>query len=139
MSTSPETAALKIYPGLGLPLRHFEDDGSYPSGAHTSINGSTTELLYIRELAMLDVMEKLTDKPDWHKKVFDEEIVSKWREEALAIPDDYFRQLAVAGKRHGGGDDNYKNIIKVEGILDEHTMDTVGAYLLSLSNLKVLC
>jgi hypothetical protein len=31
-------------------------------------------------------MEALTEKPDWHVKVFNSEIVAKWREEAPAMP-----------------------------------------------------
>ncbi|KAK7709768.1 hypothetical protein SLS64_006009 [Diaporthe eres] len=42
--------------------------------------------LTAREVAMLGVMNALTDKPDWHKKVFDEEIVAKWKQEACALP-----------------------------------------------------
>lgn len=32
---------------------------------------------------MMALMDRLSDKVDWHKKVFDEEIVAKWRKEAL--------------------------------------------------------
>lgn len=41
--------------------------------------------LTAREVAMLGIMNALTDKPDWHKKVFDDEIVAKWKQEACAI------------------------------------------------------
>ncbi|KAJ5578198.1 uncharacterized protein N7459_007162 [Penicillium hispanicum] len=34
-----------------------------------------------REILMMRVMNTITDKPEWEKKVFDEEIVSKWRTE----------------------------------------------------------
>ncbi|KAJ4376011.1 hypothetical protein N0V83_001291 [Neocucurbitaria cava] len=90
------------YPGLGLPLRHNDQNfkrGFYPLGAHGSCSGSHSDLIPVRELAMMDVMEKLTDKEDWHKKVFDDEIVAKWRKEALAIPDEEFWKLAINGKR----------------------------------------
>ncbi|KAJ0118767.1 hypothetical protein J7T55_013021 [Diaporthe amygdali] len=42
--------------------------------------------LTAREVAMLGVMNALTDKADWHLKVFDEEIVGRWKEEARAVP-----------------------------------------------------
>lgn len=42
--------------------------------------------LTAREVAMLGVMSALTDKTDWHKKVFDDEIAAKWKQEACAIP-----------------------------------------------------
>jgi hypothetical protein len=88
------------YPGLGLPLRQVSEDlyGHYPIGAHGSCYGSASGLLPIRELAMMSIMDRLTDKDDWQKKVFDDEIVSKWREEALAIPDEQFMHLATRDK-----------------------------------------
>jgi len=42
--------------------------------------------LTARELAMLRVMDALTDKPDWHGKVKNPEIISKWHAEAMAMP-----------------------------------------------------
>lgn len=36
-----------------------------------------------RELRMLDFVNQITDKPDWHKKVFDEQIVQKWKDEGV--------------------------------------------------------
>jgi len=44
------------------------------------------ERLTVREVEMLKFMNAVTDKPNWHKKVFDEEIVHRWREEARAMP-----------------------------------------------------
>lgn len=41
--------------------------------------------LTAREVAMLGVMNALTDKPDWQKKVFDDDIVGRWKEEARAV------------------------------------------------------
>jgi hypothetical protein len=42
--------------------------------------------LTARELAMLRLMNDLIDTPEWHSKVFDHGISSKWREEALSRP-----------------------------------------------------
>jgi hypothetical protein len=39
-----------------------------------------------RELAMLRLMDALTDRPDWHRQIFDEDTVLKWRDEALQRP-----------------------------------------------------
>lgn len=33
---------------------------------------------------MMDIMARLKDKMDWERKVFDDAIVSKWRDEALS-------------------------------------------------------
>jgi len=57
-----------------------------------------SKLLPVRELAMMHIMDQLTDKKDWEKKVFDDTIVSKWREEALAMPDSHFMRLSTSGK-----------------------------------------
>ena len=40
--------------------------------------------LTYREIMMLRIMNELTDKPEWNRKVFDETIIQKWRAEALA-------------------------------------------------------
>ncbi len=36
---------------------------------------------------MMELMNRLSDKPGWNKKVFDDEITTKWRSEALSTPD----------------------------------------------------
>lgn len=91
-----------LYPGLGLPLRHWPQESninehvSYPHGAHPNVIGSESDLLPVREVCMMGVMDKITDKKDWHKKVFDETICEKWREEAMSIPDRDIMAAAAA-------------------------------------------
>lgn len=63
---------------------------------------------------MMAVMDLLTDKPDWHIKVFDDEIAEKWRQEALAWPDDDLR-------RRLGVSDNCP-----PGLLDRESVDYVS-------------
>lgn len=82
---------------------------------------------------MMDVMEKLTDKVNWHQKVFDEDIVSKWREEALAIPDTYFWDLSFSAKSQDWLDDDGPPVFstsemecQLENIMDEATFDAVS-------------
>ncbi|KAF8154459.1 hypothetical protein B0H34DRAFT_789969 [Crassisporium funariophilum] len=41
-------------------------------------------LTTLREFTMLRLMNQLTDKPEWHQKVFNPEIVKKWKNEAIA-------------------------------------------------------
>ncbi|OIW27037.1 hypothetical protein CONLIGDRAFT_635262 [Coniochaeta ligniaria NRRL 30616] len=50
------------------------------------IEGWNGQRLTVREIAMLGLMESITDKPDWDKKVFDDAIVDKWHAEAVALP-----------------------------------------------------
>lgn len=125
------------YPGLGLPLRRNEQYrfNFYPIGAHSGCYGSTSAVIPVRELAMMDIMDKLTDKDNWHKKVFDEQIVNKWCQEALSIPDEKFLTLATGGKEQfwdidSNGqiqirDDNNDWIQKLEGIMNERTFQVV--------------
>jgi hypothetical protein len=105
---------MPAYPGLGLPLRHNNlyrrsrrgPPGSnrkpwspfYPIGVNDRSEIVKTPLLPVRELAMMDIMERLTDLPDWHTRVFDDHIVAQWQAEALNIADEYFWQLATRGR-----------------------------------------
>ncbi|TFK62410.1 hypothetical protein BDN72DRAFT_827517 [Pluteus cervinus] len=43
-------------------------------------------LTTLREITMMKLMNRLTDKPKWDAKVFDPAITSKWRTEALNTP-----------------------------------------------------
>lgn len=53
-------------------------------------------MLPVREVAMMNIMNKLTDKEDWQKKVFIKSITEKWREEAMAILDEDLMAAAAA-------------------------------------------
>lgn len=132
------------YPGLDLPIRYFTrefEDVTYPMGAHGNCLGAKSDLLPVRELAMLSVMEQLTDKPDWEKKVFDDAITAKWRDEALAIPDKDFCKLAESYKRqHWGADGNVElfndwqsHTHKLKDILNANAFDCVSCLAFALS------
>ncbi|KAK3386423.1 hypothetical protein B0H63DRAFT_467769 [Podospora didyma] len=94
------------YPGWKLDLRCTDQvwDASpgvdrsaaiYPMGIHPNCRGGNSEMLLVREVAMMLVMDRLTDKPAWHEKVFDDEIADKWRSEALAWPNaDLWERIA---------------------------------------------
>ncbi|KFY72305.1 hypothetical protein V499_07558 [Pseudogymnoascus sp. VKM F-103] len=86
------------YPGINIDLRYYNNDGPiYPLGAHGNCFGADSELLPVREVFMMVLMDRLSDKVDWHKKVFNEEIVSKWRKEALEQHEDkLFTQVVEA-------------------------------------------
>ena len=82
-----ESASQK-YPGVNLPLRHLAQCGKpgtdfYRLGSFDGAADSMSELLQVREVAMMILMDRLTDSPDWHEKVFDDAIVANWRSEAL--------------------------------------------------------
>ncbi|KFY32862.1 hypothetical protein V495_08667 [Pseudogymnoascus sp. VKM F-4514 (FW-929)] len=86
------------YPGVNIDLHCYSNDGpTYSIGAHTNCWGAESQLLPVREVFMMALMDQLSDKVNWHKKVFDEQIVSKWRKEALEQPEDgLFSQLVEA-------------------------------------------
>ncbi|KAK4443131.1 hypothetical protein QBC34DRAFT_362554 [Podospora aff. communis PSN243] len=84
------------YPGWKQDLRYvlendevrFAETGVFPVGIHHDCYGNQSIMLTVREVAMMMIMERLTDKPDWHVKIFDQAIVDKWTEEALAWPNE---------------------------------------------------
>jgi hypothetical protein len=132
------------YPGLGLDLRYlpqdqrflsrnFRETTIFPIGMHENYFGSSSEMLLIREVAMMIVMDRLTDKPDWHLKVFDDAITAKWTEEALAIPVDQLLNEIVEDtfswdQPHPDGDEEggHRTTKKVGMILDKGCLDYVS-------------
>ncbi|KFY99960.1 hypothetical protein V500_01229 [Pseudogymnoascus sp. VKM F-4518 (FW-2643)] len=87
------------YPGVNIDLRLYSGFGpKYPMGTHINCLGAESKLLPVREVFMMVLMDRLSDKVDWHKKVFDEEIVAKWRKEALEQPEDKLFSQVVEGK-----------------------------------------
>ncbi|KAF4335403.1 hypothetical protein FBEOM_10739 [Fusarium beomiforme] len=108
------------YPGLGMNLRYHAQatrgNEIYPTGIHYNSWGTESDMLLVREVAMMIVMNELTDKPDWHLKVFDDEITEKWIQEALALPVDPLYDEIVPD--HGKyGPDRLKYILD-RGCLD---------------------
>lgn len=80
------TKTTKQFPGLGLPIDHGgKNVTTFPLavGYCPWISKGVT----LREQRMLDFISHITDKPDWESKVFDDEIVSRWRAEADVRPE----------------------------------------------------
>lgn len=76
---------LKV-PGLGYDYNFDLDDRYCDKFRHGANDFRQSPRLTAREVVMLGVMNALTDKIDWHKKVFDDEIVARWKDEARAVP-----------------------------------------------------
>ncbi len=72
-----EEETIKL-PGFGLPV-NYRSDNYFPNAVLTW----SGTILTVRELNMMAIMDNITDKPDWDKKVFDDSIVQRWRQEAL--------------------------------------------------------
>ncbi|KAL1840395.1 hypothetical protein VTJ49DRAFT_521 [Mycothermus thermophilus] len=95
------------YPGAGLPLRfiRFPEDpevgiDTYRFGSCKGMVGALSELLQVREVFMMILMDRLTEKPNWHEKVFNDEIVAKWRQEAVNMPEEDIYNEIVGPERH---------------------------------------
>ena len=89
------------YPGIDLDLRDYSGGSydstrpCYPIAVCPEAPGKISKVFQLREIFMLAVMDKLTDKPGWHTKVFDDAIVARWRVEALQQPEDGLYRLAT--------------------------------------------
>jgi len=52
--------------------------------AHGILDWALENRITARELAMLRVMNSITNKPGWETKIFDDEVAASWRAEAVA-------------------------------------------------------
>ncbi|KAF7591638.1 hypothetical protein BBP40_001277 [Aspergillus hancockii] len=76
-------------PGFSLPLNYRPDRNGrfrrtlFPNALdYGDIEGGWVNRLNVhREILMMRVMNTITEKPEWDRKVFDEAITAKWREE----------------------------------------------------------
>jgi len=69
-------------PGFGLPFAVYTEHKEwFPSAVGTWESNTLT----VRERAMLAFVNRITDKPGWERKVFDEEIVGRWKAEMEGI------------------------------------------------------
>ncbi|KAI0970801.1 hypothetical protein F4678DRAFT_461931 [Xylaria arbuscula] len=70
-------------PGFGKPLARLAKNGEYFMHALLTGRRFNSVGLKVREIRMMEFMNQITDKPEWERKVFDEEIVNAWRKEAM--------------------------------------------------------
>lgn len=78
----------ELLPGWGLPVNYTPgvnvSNIDEPRGRfQNAIQDWSGSPLCVREITMVGVMRELMEKPDWDRKVFDEQIIAKWRKEAL--------------------------------------------------------
>lgn len=92
------------YPGVNLPLRFIKQDGEggvdfYRLGSSDGLVDTASGLLPAREVAMMILMDRLSDKPGWEDKVFRDDIVAKWRQEALSQDEEGLYRQILDGKK----------------------------------------
>lgn len=71
-------------PGWGLAIEHRAAD-MFPTALFDT---REAPLLTVREYTMMELMNRITDKPNWDAKVFDDGTVSKWKAEAMNVSDE---------------------------------------------------
>ncbi|KAF8148660.1 hypothetical protein B0H34DRAFT_736458 [Crassisporium funariophilum] len=104
MATKSTPQGQTLLPGLGRPVNYIpgKTDPDYIgppfqsalSGKNINARETAFPMTTLRELTMLQWMNAVTDKPDWHVKVQDYSIAQKWREEALASGCDFTPKMA---------------------------------------------
>ncbi|KAF8972573.1 hypothetical protein BDZ97DRAFT_1913065 [Flammula alnicola] len=85
-----------LLPGFGRPLDFVPDNEDpdyvgdlFPNALSNWDSGRVAlHMTTLREFTMLQLMNSITDKPDWHVKVNNPAIAKKWRDEALASDSD---------------------------------------------------
>ncbi|GFP59158.1 hypothetical protein TASIC1_0012016100 [Trichoderma asperellum] len=95
------------YAGINLPvsteyISMKDAEPIYPIGLPDA-RAANSDILPIREVAMMMLMDNLTDKPNWHEKVFDEAIVAKWRYEARTQSENSLFVRIMEGKWNPDG------------------------------------
>jgi len=81
-----------LLPGFGLPVEYLpkwtRDASKSERFPHAIADFFAGGGVSVRERRMLDFINTISDKPEWERKVHDEEIVSKWRAEAVTHSDE---------------------------------------------------
>ncbi|KAG2003632.1 hypothetical protein CC2G_004221 [Coprinopsis cinerea AmutBmut pab1-1] len=100
MTSGPDYTVVHPMPGLGKPLDYVpkedEDplyiDDPFPSALDVeNLDRALLPLTTLREFSLLQLMNAITDKENWHVKIFDDAIASKWKAEAIEAAQAAFR------------------------------------------------
>ncbi|KAK1751543.1 hypothetical protein QBC47DRAFT_454790 [Echria macrotheca] len=102
----------------------LEREGEYNSGFRTDYWNAHSDMILVREVAMMQVMETITDKPDWHINIFDHETAMQWEQEALDRSNNhYWRTCSNFHDRCWKTDDadgtSSVGVVEPPGILDQ--------------------
>ena len=85
---SPHPLNAEQLPGYGLPLDTYVEEKNHVDDKRGFKHPLLSELgagpiLPAREYGMMAFMNRVTDKERWEEKVWDEEIVGKWKGETV--------------------------------------------------------
>ncbi|KAL5365569.1 hypothetical protein BJX96DRAFT_181784 [Aspergillus floccosus] len=70
-------------PGLhGVPVNILLPCDRFATGVNES--WWPVPILTVKELAIMDLINTITDRLDWHRAVFDQHVIAQWREDAMA-------------------------------------------------------
>lgn len=72
-------------PGFGLPYDDWGQDPELYAQAISAVVDWRHDVTTIRERCMLFFVDRISDKPDWTRKVSDEVIVARWKQEAKEL------------------------------------------------------
>ncbi|KAH6909370.1 hypothetical protein BKA70DRAFT_1188541 [Coprinopsis sp. MPI-PUGE-AT-0042] len=110
-ATAVDYSLVYAVPGHGKPLNYAPAQSdplfvgpSLPSALRLEDlqeGGAVLPLLTLREISMLRFMNAITDKEGWHIKVFDDEIATKWKNEAIAAARAELRDQRENPRRRG--------------------------------------
>jgi len=79
----------------------------------------------LRELDVLRLMAEIRRKPEWTTKIFNEEIVSKWRSEVKTIEEAMFQYAIDECRYYASKATNTSRISAVDGVYEaDHIIDT---------------
>jgi hypothetical protein len=74
-------------PGYGTPLNYMLQHRDWSNDVYercpNALQDWGPQPITVREKNMMQMINAITDKPDWRRKVFDEAILHKWRAEAV--------------------------------------------------------
>lgn len=68
-------------PGFGLHYQNWGPDPKQYAKKLSAVVSWTHAVMTVRERCMLFFVDQISDKPDWTRKIHDEGIVAKWKQE----------------------------------------------------------
>ncbi|KAG9256854.1 uncharacterized protein F5Z01DRAFT_672086 [Emericellopsis atlantica] len=114
--------------GVGRNNTHWQNIGRdsdrfHAIGVSTELAGCESPILQVREVAMMIFMNKITDKEGWEEKVFDDDIVAKWRQEAMTQSEEGLWKMICPGQRFEARHADKIHMPRVARLLSEETFN----------------